>query len=147
MGVLSGLKGAAPNLKTPFFLVGLYRVQIEEVKLHNGNAGEVSFIIRAKITRSNVESRPVGMVCSQVIKITGNKSALGNIKAFVAACLELDTNDSEAMASIDEALVESVIADKALNGFVMDLECVNIKTKEKGNDFTVHNWRLAKDGK
>lgn len=140
MGILKGLKDAQPNSKDPFFLPGNYKVQIAGVKLWESKKDNSDlFIIRGKLVESdNPELKP-GTVCSQVIKISGNASALGNIKAFVAAALGVDRDDEEAMAEIDEESVLQAIKEDSFVGLVLGLRCSQVKTK-KGGDFTVHNW-------
>jgi hypothetical protein len=137
---LKGLAGAQPNMKEPYFLVGFYKVQIVEVKLFDSTKDNTtSFIIRAKIVTSQVTERPVGTICSQVIKISGNPSALGNIKSFVAACIGADKSNAKEMASIDDASVLASIEAGDFNGTVLSLDCTNTVTKA-GTNYTIHNW-------
>jgi len=144
MGVLAKLATAQVTVKNPFFLPGEYRVQLSAqgaIKLHqSGKDGKDMFIINGKIVTSNNPQRPPGTVCSQIITITGNLSALGNIKGFMAAAYRLDTDSESDMALITEEAVEEAVKSGALNGMVLDLTCSTTLTRAK-NEFTVHSWR------
>lgn len=146
MGVLSGLGAAAPSIRDPYFPLGKHRVQLVEVKLYTSNKdNSTKWIIRAKVLETS-SALPIGTVAAQIITITGNKSAMGNIKAFLAACVDYDTSDASKMSEIDEKFAMDAINERLLIGFVLDLVCTNTKTG-KGDDFTVHTWSLAKDAK
>lgn len=140
MGILKGLKDAKPSLKDPFFTQGNYKVQIVGVKLWESKKDNSElFIIRGKIVESDNPALKPGMVAAQVIKISGNVSALGNIKAFVAACLGVSPDDEAGLSEItEESLLEALEKDE-FNDIVLGLRCTIVKTR-KGTDFTTHNW-------
>lgn len=138
------LKEATPSPKTPYFVPGKHRVRIEEVLVNVNSDGICFFIVSGTIVQSTVPEK-VGTNAGQVIKITGNKCAMSNVKDFLAGAMGASKADKAAMESIDGPMLEKIVESKALVGMVLEVECHIIKTKEKGTDFTVHNWSLPKD--
>ena len=142
-GVFAKLREATPSQRTPFFLPGSYRVEVKEVSVVTSpKDGSLYFIVHTKIINSTNPERKPGSICGQIIKITGNVSAMGNIKAFLAGALGMDPNNTSEMQAIDGDMVEKLLASKELAGTILDLTATQVKTS-KGHDFTQHSWALA----
>lgn len=140
------LKEAQPNTKSAYFQPGFYKVQIEKVLVKTSQTdGSLFFIVECKVLESKNSPIHVGTQCAQAIKITGNLSAMSNIKGFLAGALGLDKNDAEEMQTIDADMLESLVESEAMNGLVLNLTCRVVKTR-KGSDFTTHDWSLVTDG-
>jgi hypothetical protein len=165
MGVFGKTEQAQVTGKSGYFPPGKHRVCLRLVKVHTGNKG-TNCIIEATCleTDSSLDSlgdgqtllKP-GQTRAQVIPMNP-KDTMGpvNVKAFVLAVSGFEPTDPEgAQKAIDlwsnvlgqkltfEEVCERIFNEKAplVTGHVMDLECVNIITKEKKLPFTVHNWR------
>ena len=146
MGVLAGLGNAQPSVKTPTLTPGKYRLQVQTggVKLFRSPKDQSDFfIVNFKVVESSNEAHPLGATRGYVVKITGNLSALGNIKAVLAACAGLRA-DKDSLADIDESFVETAISSDALAGVVVDVD-VHETTTRKGTPFNVHSWSPVTD--
>lgn len=153
---MSRFKGIqdAPVYKTgQYFKPGKYKVRIKAVKWVTSAVGSKNyFVIETEVVQSDNTEVPVGGERSHVIDMA---SAMGkpNVKAFVACASGFDPgitdiNDkvceywSRAIGeSLDfESICELIISDaNPLQGNVMDLECMEIETRQ-GTPFTKHNW-------
>jgi hypothetical protein len=158
MGMFDGIETAKPTESTPFFLEGSYKVQLVECKSVVNRNKEFLFIINGKILESTNPERKPGMLCGQIIKLSGvgSDSGLGNVKAFVARALQLDPSNPEDMAEITSDFMETQVVSNIdpktklprgneFAGMVFALSCRNKLTK-KGTNFTMHDWTLVKDG-
>jgi len=149
MGILQGLGAAKPSMKSDVFTSGSYRVQLlsPAVKLFTSpKDGNAFFIVACKVLENDA-GVPPGSQRSWVMRVSGNASALGNIKAFFAACVGVnpdatDLASVEMLAQIDEAFVEKVVAEDTFSGMILDLSVREIVTK-KGTPFSVHLWRAV----
>lgn len=144
MGYFGKMKEASMTGGGVYFLEGIYRVRLVKVHMYSGRKGDAFFIVEAEIIESNNPQRPVGMKCSQVIKMSQD-AALGNIKAFLAAANGIDIDADGAMQVVQEEITEEVAelavhASNPLAGIELKLQCTQIKT-QAGNDFTRHDWR------
>lgn len=159
MGMFDGIETARATESTPFFVEGTYKVAIVQCKAIVNRNRENLFVINAKILESSNPQRVPGMVCGQLIKLTGkgSESGLGNVKAFVARALQLDPNSESDMKQITSEFMEKEVVTgvdpktklptgNAFEGMVFLLSCRNKETKTGGN-FTLHDWTLAVDAK
>jgi hypothetical protein len=136
-----------------YFLVGTYKVEIEEVKLKTARDGVEVFIISAKVLESTNSERPAGCKASQVIKLRPDlmDTALSNIKQFLGTAMGIANpdlyvpEDGQDLAEFWEQSFElAVSSDQPLEGLQLGLNCTNKLTKA-GKDFTVHNWSMLGD--
>ena len=148
MGLFDGIGNASMSAGGVYFLVGLYRVEIERVLTKRSRKGADLFIVETTILESNNSDRPEGISCSWIVN-RSNDAALGNIKKFLAATQGLDPADPDNEDQINEEVtadvVEFAVSDEnPLEGIVLDLEATNIKTRA-GGDFTLHTWSPVED--
>lgn len=149
-----GIEDKQVSKRGQWFLPGKYKVKINAVKWVDAQVGSKSYVIvETTVLASNNESVPVGAERSQVIDMS-NVMGLPNVKAFVAAASGVEgTSPSvneevckywsdllEETVSFDEVCERICSEANPLEGEVMELECVNIKTKVTQEDFTRHNW-------
>lgn len=153
-----GIGGAKIGQGGVYFLPGKYRVELAKVALINSRKREDMFVVETTIQESDVPERKPGTKCSYICNMK-NDSALGNIKAFLAACAGADPdNEKEVEAAftdkngqdITEETAEMAVSDEnPLAGTVLDLVCVNKQTRgSPGNpphDFTLHFWKPVKE--
>jgi hypothetical protein len=152
MGRFSGLSQVQVFGGGQYFEPGLYKVEVEAVKLRESHKdGSELFIIEAKILESSREDRPAGSTCSQIIKI-GNgvqrQTALRDVKQFLAACLDIEDpnsyvpEDGESPDQFWENAAELAVSnDQPLKGSTLSLEAYHIQTKA-GHPFTKHAWSV-----
>lgn len=144
MGKFSGVGGAKVGGGGVYFLAGLYTVRVKKCFLMASRRREDLFIVETEILESNNEKRKVGMSCSWVVKMSQD-AALGNIKGFVAAAMEVDPDDGNISDEEWESNCEAAVDDdNPLADVVVDLECVDITTRD-GNPFTLHKWSTHKE--
>lgn len=142
-GLFGGIGDAKIGMGGLYFLQGLYRVRIIRFFAMESRKKEDLVIAECEVLASDVAERKVGMKPSWVVNLKQD-AALGNIKGFLAACLGLDPNDTEAVNEriTEDFCEEAVSEDNPLAGIEVNLEAVNIKTREN-NDFTLHKWSPA----
>lgn len=123
-----------------YFLPGQYKVKLLAVKMIVSRKKDDLFIVECEILESNNPDRPVGSKASQVINLKQD-AAMGNIKGFLAAANGIHPGDTARVdAEIDEDVSEyAVSSDNPLAGTILNLSCVNVKTRA-GGDFTLHHW-------
>jgi hypothetical protein len=154
--------GEAKVSKTgQYFKPGKYRVRILAVKEVTGQLGGTYTVIETKVLESNNPEIPVGSEKSQVIEMGAKKvMALPNVKAFIAAASGVDgtlenvndlvedywfkLNPMGVRLPFSKIVEELVIKHNALEGVEINLECVEITTRE-GNPFTRHIWEIRRD--
>jgi hypothetical protein len=156
MGIYDGIEGVAPAGKGgQYFQPGKFKVEILAVKQVKSQAGgQIYFIVETKVLESDNPGIPPKAERSQVIDVH-KKMGLPNIKAFVAAASGFDPSQADTVTEEVEVywskmigehlsfskICELIVSDaNPLAGIVMRLECVNVKTKEKKEDFTKHMW-------
>lgn len=155
MGIFSKVQESKVSGGGVYFLPGVYRVEIENVKaIQSRRNNKDYFIIECRILESSNEDRPAGTSASQAIDIT-NVMGPVNIKAFIAAASGItptadDVNEQliafwEEATDVELSIEEicELVCDEdenPLQGLEMDLECVLEKTRNTGSDFTKHYW-------
>ena len=166
MSVFSKIKEAQVSKSGQYFKEGNYKVRIKAVKLINSQAGPAKqfFVIECEVMQSDNSDIQVGSEKSHVIDMS-KVMALPNIKGFMAAISGVDptcetvNDDVEAFWKqelLKKELIEEnehvpfddlcdLVVDEKINllkDIEMKLECVTIQTREKGQDFTKHNWQI-----
>lgn len=155
MGIFRGLGKAEVSGTGQWFKEGNYLVKITGVKLVTGKRdNKDNFIIETEVLASDNDEIKVGAKRSQVIKMDG-VMAFPNIKKFLAAVVGVDATVNDANEKIETAfaelvgrklsiedIAEYVVSDEnPLSDIELELECVNILTREKKQPFTQHNWK------
>lgn len=120
----------------PFWEVGRYLVCIDRAVLEKKFTGTF-FIIEGDILESNVESRPPGMRCAQLLK-SQNVATGSNIQEFVCACFR------KSPEQVDKVFLKKVInnPENLFLGRVLRLDCRNQPTKT-GGEYTRHYWKAV----
>jgi hypothetical protein len=137
--MFSAVQGASVNGGGIYFKAGRYKVEILAVKSILSRKNENLFVVETEIKESDCADLRPNTKCSQVINLSKHDSAPGNIKAFVAAALDISPTSEEVNW---EELCDVVCTDaNPLKGTMMTLICANTKTKA-GGDFTLHQWSL-----
>lgn len=138
MGLFSGIDGADPNNSGVYIIPGIFDVEILELKTINSRKGDALFIVETNILASSSEERPVGTKMSWVVNFR-HDPALGNVKAFIAACGDCDFDDVD-----EEAAEMAVSTEQPFKGTVVKARATNTTTKA-GNPFTVVDWKHEAD--
>lgn len=122
-----------------YFEPGEYLVKINAIKYNKGFKGEF-YIIECILEESDNEKMIVGRTYNQVINLSRKETGPGNVKAFLAAALDVDPKD--------ESVKWGELAEKACSeenpfaGLQMRLKTFERQTKA-GGVFTVHQWTKA----
>jgi hypothetical protein len=160
MGLFSGAGGASISQGGVYFEPGRYKVKVKKTAAQRSQKnGKNYFIVEAEILESDNPKRKPGSTASQVIDI-GNIMGFPNIKAYLAAANGIDPTDTaavdEALGTVtddrgkvtrdlcEEAAEYAVSEDNPLEGTILDLECVEILTKDK-RPFTKHIWSPSEE--
>jgi len=118
------------------------------------------FILEYEVLESSLDSVKVGSRYSWMQKLNDENIAFPAIKEMLVALFRIDKSDDEQMAEFEEQIEEIMeeagdskwenmsaerLRDEEAGAHpLVDMTvCVttfNKKTKEKGNDFTVHQW-------
>jgi hypothetical protein len=136
------------NIGGLYFLEGDYTVEIADVKkIKNRNKQDV-FIVAATVLESTNPKIIPGCKPSQVIVMKQEylETCLANVKAFLAAMLEIDDpknfvpeNNENKNVFWLRMLKQMSAEDQPARGTKIHLNCVQIKTKT-GKDYTRHQW-------
>jgi hypothetical protein len=164
MSVFSGTGEATVSKSGSYFKPGKYNIKIKACKLVDSQSGKVRtyFIVETEVLESDNPEIPVGNERSYVIAMD-NIMAKPNIKAFVSAVSGVDPLSEQAQQEVEkywqkellrreltegehvpfDDICELVVDEQIqlFKGIEMRLECEIIKTREKGEDFTKHNWQ------
>lgn len=143
MGLFSGIEEAKVGAGGVYFLEGNYKVEVVKVFAMKSRKKDDLFIVETKILDSDNPKRKAGTSCSWVVNLK-QEAALGNIKGFIAAANEIDPADADKVnEEVNEEAVEFACSEaNPLVGVLLDLECVEIKTRAN-KDFTLHKWSPA----
>jgi len=165
MGQFSELFGAVGEAKVTksgnWFKEGSFKVKLLAVKAILSQEDQSPlFIVETKVLESSNDEIKIGSERSQVIDLT-NVMGKPNMKSFIAAVSGVDPVAEDAAAKVCQfwskklgmdltfAQICDICVDEKTNpleGTIMDLECVMIRTKPKqgrpeGGEFTKHNWQ------
>jgi hypothetical protein len=133
MSDFDGIEDAESTKRSSFILPGHYPILWVKAlkKIRSQKSGDTLFIGELDIIESKVEERPPGASMSTIFNITKHsKTALGNIKQLLSACLD-----------IEESKVDAKTADLAVSsenpfcGKLIRCEAVEITTTA-GTPFT-----------
>jgi hypothetical protein len=140
MGLFSGIGEAQVGQGGVYFLPGEYVVEVVKCFTMRSRKREDLFIVECLIKESDNNERRAGSKASWVVNFKQD-AALGNIKAFVAACSGISPSNQKAVdEQVDEESCEyAVDDDNPLAGTMLRLSAVN-KITRAGNDFTLHLW-------
>jgi len=143
MSDFDGIEDAESTRRSNYVLPGQYPVLFVNAlkKIRSQKTGDTLFIAEFDILESKVDERPPGMDMSSIFNISKHgKTALGNIKGLIAACLD-----------IEEAKVDSKTADLAVSienpfhGRLVRCEAVEVTTTA-GAPFTKPNFYPLPEG-
>lgn len=117
-----------------YLLPGVYRIEVIACKHIKTRQGREAFVVELSILESNNPERPPGSTCSWMVMLD-QEPALGNIKNFISAAYPCE--DSQ----VSEQAVLLIVGEKnPLKGHRARASAVNIKTKNRGTDFTKVKW-------
>lgn len=155
MGRFSKIRQAKVSGTGSYFVPGMYKVRIKTTKMveSSKDTGQEFFVIETEVLESDNPKIPVGGDRSQVIPMDETMT-LPNIKGFIAAASGVDPLDDDIddkvekfwSKAVGQSLSYDQIADlmvdgNPLEGVELELECVEIITRGKGQPFTKHNWQ------
>ena len=141
-----GLKDAQVTKRGSYFppdFKGL--VEILDVKLvESKEKNTMYYIIETKVVESNLDELEEGDERSVMYDFAHGKTALGNIKGFLAPALRLpidEIDDDMGLGSVEHEKDGVTIPSPFRGlGVLMRLVTKQIKTKKKNENFTVHEW-------
>lgn len=137
MGMFDSVQGVSVNGGGIYFKAGQYKVKIVAVKAILSRKNENLFVVETEILESDCPELRPRTKCSQVINLSKHDSGGGNVKAFIAAALDISpTDESVNWVELCEAAASEA---NPLKGTEMGLICALTKTKA-GGDFTLHQW-------
>ena len=154
MGLFTGINDAEVTAGGRYFAPGNYRVKIKGVKVIESRRSKKDlFIIECEVLESTNDKYKPGSTASQVI-VMNEIMSLPNVKGFMCAASGVDPEDDDAndkvgkqwteltgkKMSFEDACEYAISPDQPLAGTELELECVEIITKGKGQPFTKHVW-------
>lgn len=137
MSDFAGIEDAESTKRSNYVLPGLYPILFVNAckKIKSQKTGDLLFIAELDIIESKVDERPPGMDMSSIFNITRHgKTALGNIKGFLAACLDIEE------AKVDAKTADiAVSAENPFHARLIRCEAVEVTTNA-GAPFTKPNF-------
>lgn len=131
MGLFGKIKESKFSEGGVYLTDGVFRLQVEALKVIETRAKDQAFVAEFKILESSNAARQPNSLCSWMVMLK-NEPAMGNIKQFLASLLGVadDTIDE----SVAEFAVNQANNDK-IKGRIVRCSANNIKTKAQ-RDFT-----------
>jgi len=118
-----------------WWLDGIYKIEIEAVKMITSRKEVACFIVEGTALESSNPERPIGTKGSWVVALNKDPAA-GNIKAFFQAVTGRDDYTAEEW---DELADDAISDDNPLQGYKVKLQVVTIQTKNN-TPFSKHIW-------
>lgn len=165
MGLFDGIESAEIFERGKFLADGFRGIlEVKRTLVKDTRKGALGFIVEFEIMANMTPPRaqlevpdawdkarneyPVGSRCTWFQKMNDRTVALPALKAFVSACSGLEIFQKkeieQQIAPHVQQLLEQCIASPEANpliGVNVFVECMKVQTKEKGADFTRHDWR------
>lgn len=139
MSDFAGIETAKTSDRLPNLAPGCsYLLTVKSNKKFRSRKGEVFFAAEFTIDESiGPNANAPGTDASWLVKMTGNDSALGNIKGYVAALIK------EPVTKVTAGMCDELVADaNPAAGTKVRVTTMLVQTK-KGTDFTLHNYSPA----
>jgi len=160
--LFAGLRDAKTFDRGTFLKAGIYEVRVKRAIFKKTRAKGDAFILEFTIERSEYERKKKEMIASlgsqqyslaELEKLLPNQTGstaswyqslqdvdigFGALKGFAASILNQKPDDPEFIEAV-EGFMNSIVADGAINGMLLPVEAVQVKTK-KDTDFTLHKW-------
>lgn len=137
MSDFDGIEDAESTRRSNYVLPGTYPILFVQAlkKIRSQQTGDKLFIAEFDIIESKVPERPPGMDMSSIFNITKHgKTALGNIKGLIAACLDVPEE------KVDSKTADlAVSSDNPFHGRLVRCEAVQVTTRA-GQPFTKPNY-------
>lgn len=125
-----------------YFQPGLYPVVfVDAIKMIKNRDNHDVMVVECKIIQSEVPEQPRGTEASALANLTKHgKSAASNARKWLAqiAGVEPDAVDADGSKA-------ATSSDNPFHGTLVTVRGRNIKTREKGNDFTVIDFQRLPD--
>lgn len=160
--LFAGLRDAKTFERGVWLREGFYEVRVKRALFKKTRAKGDAFILEFTIEKSNYDDakkKAIAAFGNQPFDMVGLEKLLPNqigttaswyqslkdidigfgaLKGFAASILGQKPEDPEFIAAV-EGFMDSVVNDGALNGMLIPVEAVTVKTK-KDEDFTLHKW-------
>lgn len=136
MSDFAGIENAKTSDRLPNLTAGCsYILRAESNKKFKSRKGETFFAAEFTIIESSgPNANAPGTQASWLVKMTGNDSALGNIKGYVAALIH------EPVKNVSAAMCDELVGeDNPAAGKNVRVSTMLVPTK-KGGEFTLHNF-------
>jgi hypothetical protein len=166
-GLFSGLRNAqVGGAKKPYMHPGVYVVKVQKAVYKATRKKGDAFILEFEVVQSNYEAELATITrglngappnIAELDKTLPTKAGTngswyqsmadkdigwGALKGFAAAIVGQENPNDPAFMEGVETMLENIIANNMLEGVLLPLECVMIKT-QKDTDFTTYNWGKA----
>lgn len=136
MSDFAGIETAKTSDRLPNLAPGCsYTLKVKSNKKFKSRKGETFFAAEFTILDAvGPNANSIGTDASWLVKMTGNDSALGNIKGYVAALIK------EPVTKVTAAMCDELVADSnPAAGNTVRVTTLLVPTK-KGTDFTIHSY-------
>jgi hypothetical protein len=133
------LRDAKVTERGTFLQPGRYTVKVKRALWKRTRKNYDAFILEFGIITSEVVgTNAVGSTASFFQNCSDPAVGFGSLKGFCAAITGSNAEDPKFVEEV-EPFLTSVVQDNALEGWLLPLEVVVIKTKA-GGDFSLHKW-------
>ena len=163
--LFAGLKGAKTFERGTFLKPGTYQVRVKRAVFKKTRAKGDAFILEFAVEKSTYEEakkravsafgdKPFDMAALEktLPNQPGTSAAwyqslqdldigFGALKSFAADILGVKPEDPAFVEEV-EGFMNAVVNDGVINGMLLPVEVVQVKTK-KDTDFSLHKWGLA----
>lgn len=160
--LFSGLRDAKTFDRGVWLKEGQYLIRVKRAIFKKTRAKGDAFILEAIVEKSNYDNakkkavtamgttpfnmqdleellpNQEGTSASWYQSLQDMDIGFGSLKSFAASILGQKTEDPEFIEAV-EGFMNSIVNDGAINGMLIPVEVVQIKTK-KDTDFSLHKW-------
>jgi len=122
---------------------GIYDVEIVRCVEKDTQRSGLAFIVETEVLTSTQPEDPAGSRRTWFQSMKNKKIGQGAVAGFLLALFGLENNSSrktDFFPFLQRLMPRVTGPENVLSGFVIHLETNLIKTREKGEDFTRHNW-------
>lgn len=165
--LFAGLREAKTFERGTFLKAGIYEVRVKRALFKKTRAKGDAFILEFVVEKSDYEAKKKSAIATlagqpydlkELEKLLPNREGssaswyqslqdigigFGALKGFCASILNQKAEDPEFIEAV-EGFMNSIVSDGVIDGVLISVEAVQIKTKEN-RDFTLHRWGAIVD--
>lgn len=143
MSLWAGLSTAQVFENGVYFGPGIFDVEIVRCLSKDTQKSGLAFIVETEVLTSTNPEHPAGAKRTWFQSMKNKNVGFGAVAGFLLHAFALENNaarKTDFFPFLEPFMLRVTGPENVLSGCYLHLQCSMIKTKEKGNDFTRHDW-------